>query len=333
MRKGYNPHKDALIEGSEYTHQVIVPVYIPSLEGYFAESLAVLRLCLESLFRTVHEKTFISVVDNGSCRDVADVLDAYFREGKIREVIHTENIGKVNAILKGLAGNPIELVTITDADVLFVPGWQSVTADVFNALPRAGIVGLIPQFKMYEMNCGNLLADRLFTDRLRFIPVADPEAMRRFYESIGWKPNYNPDYLRYALGLVENGVTVYVGNGHVVATYRKDIFTQMRSYLGYKLGGDSEQYLDAASLRKGYWNVTTADNLAFHMGNTLESWMEVPVADSAGVPGLNPVTRTETSRFCHWLKNRLLPRLLISGKGNRWFLRMKKLPPSMIARY
>lgn len=333
MRHGKNPHKDQSLEAPFYTHQVIIPLYIPHSEGYFRDSFAIFRKCLASLWATVHEKTMICVVNNGSCAEVAAFLDSCLAEKKIHELVHTGNIGKVNAILKGLAGHQIELVTITDADVLFVPGWQAATVGVFNALPKAGIVGLIPQFKMYETNTGNLLTDRLFSRRLKFIPVADPDAMAHFYDSIGWKPDYNHDYLRYALGLTENGVTVYAGNGHVVATYRRDIFTRMRSYLGYKLGGDSEQYLDAASLRKGYWNVTTADNLAFHMGNTLESWMEVPAVTDAHATDLNPIARPDQGRLPHWVKNRLLPRLVISGKGNRLFLRLKKLPRQMRLRY
>ena len=35
MRIGFNPNKDKLQSILEYTHQVIIPVYIPNEEGYF----------------------------------------------------------------------------------------------------------------------------------------------------------------------------------------------------------------------------------------------------------------------------------------------------------
>ena len=97
MRVGYNPYKDQILEET-YHHQVVIPVYIPNQEGYFKDSFAILKLCLESLWTTVHEKTFITIVNNGSEKIVADYLDLLLKENKIQELIHTENIGKLNAI-------------------------------------------------------------------------------------------------------------------------------------------------------------------------------------------------------------------------------------------
>ena len=34
MRIGYNPHKDKPQDKSEYTHQVIIPVYIPTTPAF-----------------------------------------------------------------------------------------------------------------------------------------------------------------------------------------------------------------------------------------------------------------------------------------------------------
>ena len=148
MRVGYNPYKDQILEGT-YHHQVVIPVYIPNQEGYFKDSFAILKLCLESLFNTIHNKTFITIINNGSDQIVSHYLDSLLEEKKIHELIHTENIGKLNAVLKGLAGHNIELVTISDADVMFLPNWQMETVKVFKAIAKAGVVGIVPQFKMY----------------------------------------------------------------------------------------------------------------------------------------------------------------------------------------
>ena len=89
MRIGFNPHKDKIQVASDYFHQVIIPVYIPNQEGYFKDSFAILKLCLESLFKTIHEKTFVTIVNNGSDISVANYLDLLLKENKIRE-LHQE---------------------------------------------------------------------------------------------------------------------------------------------------------------------------------------------------------------------------------------------------
>ena len=119
MRIGFNPYKDQVLFKSDYLHQIIIPVFIPNQEGYFKDSFAILKLCLDSLLATVHGKTFITVVNNGSDIIVVNYLDSLLKEKKIQELIHTQNIGKLNAILKGMAGNNIELITIADSDVMF----------------------------------------------------------------------------------------------------------------------------------------------------------------------------------------------------------------------
>jgi cellulose synthase/poly-beta-1,6-N-acetylglucosamine synthase-like glycosyltransferase len=162
MRIGSNPHKDKTLLPSEYIHQIVVPVYIPNFEGYFKDSLNILKICLQSIWSTTHSKTFITIVNNGSCEEVKSYLNKIFTENQVHEIIHTENIGKLNAILKGITGNNIELVTISDADVLFLNHWQTETATIFNTIPKVGVVGLVPQFKNYETNCGNLIFENFF---------------------------------------------------------------------------------------------------------------------------------------------------------------------------
>jgi len=336
MRVGFNPHKDKVHESSVFLHQVIIPVYIPNQEGYFKDSFAILKLCLESLFNTIHSKTFVTIVNNGSNKIIADYLDSLFAENKIQELIHTENIGKLNAILKGLVGNDIQLVTISDADVLFLPDWQHETVKVFREVPKAGVVGIVPQFKTYESNCGNVLFDNFFSYKLRFIPVKNREALVCFYDSIGWTWDYNKDYLKYILGLeVNSNLTVLLGSGHFVATYKKDMFEELVSYFGYKMGGNSESYLDRIPLKKGYWRLTTHDNYAYHMGNTIENWM-MNVSNKKKenvVLDYNFQNRKKTNIVSYFIKNRLFVKFISNKFLVKLFLKWKKLPKEMIEKY
>lgn len=335
MRVGLNPQKDKLLAASEYNHQVIIPVYIPDNAGYFRDSFKIFKLCLESLFATIHNKTFITIVNNGSGNFIKDYLDDLFKNRKIHEVIHTENIGKLNAILKGLAGNAIELATISDSDVLFLPNWQLETAKIFKEVPKAGVVGIVPQFKMYEANCGNVIYDNLLNKKLKFIPVKNPDALIRFYDSIGWDRNYNQDYLAYHLGLKINpNLKVLVGSGHFVATYKKNIFEEISTFIGYKLGGISEAYLDVAPLKNDYWRLTTYDNFAYHMGNTLEDWMEiVPIQTNNEYLFANFHKRKRINSLVYFIKNRLFVKFISIKWIVKLFLKWKELPKEMIEKY
>lgn len=336
MRLGVNPNRDQLQEVSVYLHQIIIPVYVPNQDGYFKDSFKILQLCLESLFSTIHDKTFVTIVNNGSGTFVKDYLDELLKVGSIQELIHTQNIGKLNAILKGLAGKDIELVTISDADVLFLPNWQKETVNVFAQVPKAGVVGIVPQFKTYEANCGNVLFDNLFNKKLKFMPVKNPKALIAFYDSIGWTWEYNQDYLKYNLGLeVNSNLTVLLGSGHFVATYKKDIFKEITTYFEYKLGGSSEVYLDRAPLKKGYWRLTTYDNYAYHMGNTFEDWMKVESnqVNNSDYPSSDFRKNKPLSKICYFIKNKLFVKFISIKWLVKSFLEWKKLPKEMIENY
>ncbi|GAA4236013.1 hypothetical protein GCM10022291_19370 [Postechiella marina] len=335
MRIGYNPHKDQVLEKTEFIHQVIMPVYIPNQEGYFKDSFSILKLSLESLFKTTHNKTFFSVINNGSCEVVVNYLENLHKSGAIQELIHTINIGKLNAIIKGLVGNNIELVTITDADVLFSSQWQIETTKVFRAFPKVGVVGVVPQFNMFKAHCGNIIFDNLFNKNLKFIPVKSPKALALFYKSIGWDTTYNKDFLKYGLGIQSKEANVLLGSGHFVATYKKHQFDEVKSYIGYKLGGNSESYLDSAALNFDYWRVTTQNNYAYHMGNTLEDWMleERHIDNIDDIVFLESQKRRKISRFSYMVKNKLFYKLILNKHVSKLFYFWKKLPREIIDNY
>jgi hypothetical protein len=338
MRIGNNPHKDEPIEKFDYSHQIIIPVVIPNFEGYFKDSFKILKLCLESVFNTTHNKTFITIVNNGSCEIIKEYLNGLFNQDKIQEVIHTTNIGKLNAILKGLAGNAIELVTISDSDVLFLEGWQLQTTTIFKEIPKVGVVGIVPQFNMHKINSYNIIFDNFFNSKLRFIKVKNEIALSRFYDSIGWDKNYNHDYLKYTLGLIwSKKIKVLVGSGHFVATYKKDIFSEIVTCIPFKMGGSSEGYLDETPLKKDYWRVTTCENYAYHMGNTAEEWMSNEIYNTknndAAILFSNFAKSPKISNFKFIVKNKILQKLFKHHTIYKMFLKLKKLPLKMVNKY
>lgn len=336
MRVGFNPNKDKIKEKSEYTHQIVIPVYIPNQEGYFKDSFKIFKLCITSLLDTVHHKTFVTIVDNGSALEIKAYINELYKQKQIHELIQTENIGKLNAIIKGLVGNDIELITIADADVLFLPNWQLETTKIFLNVPKAGVVGIVPQFKMYETNCGNVLFDNFFNKKMRFSKVKNPDALVRFYDSIGWDRAYNQDYLKYNLSLeLSKDLKVLIGSGHFVATYKKELFKEITSFIGFKLGGISEAYLDKVPLEKGCWRLTTQDNYAYHMGNTFEEWMNVSRNINAGIQNLKPTfhVNRKVNGLSYFVKNKLFVKFISSSLLNKLFLKFKGLPNTIANKY
>ena len=156
MRVGFNPEKDKVKKVDDFYHQVIIPVYIPNHEGYFKDSFTILKYSLESLIKTSHDKTYISVVNNGCCEIVVDYLQKLFKENKIQELTHSTNIGYVNAMLKGITGHKFALVTTADADVLFLNNWQKETYKVFEAFPKAGAICPTPTSKSLKFYTYNI---------------------------------------------------------------------------------------------------------------------------------------------------------------------------------
>jgi hypothetical protein len=275
MRIGFNPNKDKPVEPNDFFHQVIIPVYIPNHEGYFKDSFQILKYCLESLFKTCHSKTYVTIVNNGSCIEVINYLDELYRQGKIQELIHTSPIGKLNAILKGLAGHNFDLVTISDADVLFLNDWQKETYTVFENFKKAGVVSPVPSSKMLKQFTGNIYLDNFFSKRLKFTKTRDKLSLKMFAASIGNTGFYKDVHLNKNLTISNNAVSGVIGAGHFIATYRGNCFDGVKNRFSYySLGGDSEKILlDKPVEDKGYWRLSTAGNYAYHMGNVFEDWM------------------------------------------------------------
>jgi hypothetical protein len=275
MRKGINPAKLNDIEVENYCfHQVVVPVYLPKLEGYYKEGLDILELCLESIYLTVHNKTFITVVNNGSCKEVRDYLDNLMHNGKIQEIIHTTAIGKINAIAKGLAGHHFDLVTITDADVLFTNGWQKAVYDIYETFPKAGMVGTTPQSKRLRYLTENIYFDNLFNSKLKFREVQNPEALKRFAGSIGEPEMFKDVHLQKNLSIEKNNIIAILGAGHFCASFKKELLKEFKkAHVKDKLSSRSDnQFIDKPSIKKGHWRLSTYSNFTYHLGNNLEDW-------------------------------------------------------------
>lgn len=338
MRIGLNPNKNRNIEIGNYFHQVVIPVYIPNQEGYFKDSLKLLRYCLESLFKTSHTKTYFTLVNNGCCKEVENFITELHISNKIHEVIHTNNIGKLNAVLKGIAGQNFPLITITDADVLFVNNWQKATYDVFSSFPKAGVVCPSPSSRVVKQYTYNVILSNFWSKKLKFTDVVNKKAMESFAQSINNPEFYNQYHLEKYLTLSSKNTKAVIGAGHFVATYKSVIFSRsLQRFTEYSLGGESEEVLlDQPVVNEGYWRLSTEDNFAYHMGNVEESWMkeslEAIIEDETEFqqPKLPTVKAIKWVNYC---KENFFNRIIVKPLVWNWFIRYKGLSKEASKKY
>lgn len=331
MRIGFNPNKDKIQEPHDFFHQVIVPVYIPIQEGYFKDSFIILQYCLQSLFKTSHQKTHFTIINNGSCTEVADYLNSLYQENKIQELIHTTNIGKLNAILKGITGQNFDIVTITDADVLFLNGWQNASYAVFESFPLAGAVSPTPSSKVLKHHTNNVLASNFFSSSLKFTKTINKQALLDFAISIGNEQFYNEYHLDYNLTLESKSIRAVIGAGHFVASYRGVVFENLpQKHSVFNLGGDSEsKILDEPVMKYGYWRLSTEDNYAYHMGNVLENWMLEKLENIKGNDfevEFSPILKSKKqSLFSNWIRKFFFDKFIYRKPFWKWFVQYKGL--------
>ncbi len=330
MRIGNNPNNEEIIDADIAFHRVIIPVYIPSEEDYFKDAFQIFNYCLTSLIKTSSTPLKVSVISNGSCTTVNEKLLEFQKKGVIDElVIETEGIGKINSVLKALRTAEERLITITDADVLFDDGWEDAVTTVFKNFPKAGVVCPVPVFRKHFHLTSNIWLRYLFSKKLRFRPVINPEAMTQFARSIGWSRLDNKYKDVIATLRSKNGTSAVVGSAHFVATYKREVFSEIPAGNSkYKIRGNSEYlYTDVPVIKKGGFRLTTPNNYAFHMGNVLEDWMtekfeklkenkktnEKPVLKALKKPVLYPMLVEKLFKFS--LSFAFIKRTVLKMKG------------------
>jgi hypothetical protein len=329
MRIGSNPQKDKEIAHSDYFHQVVIPVYIPNQEGYFKDSFQIFKFCIESLFKTTHSKTYFTIVNNGSCKEIKDYLENLFEEKYIHELINTTNIGYINAMIKGVSGQNFPIITTADCDVLFLNGWQEHSYEVFEAFPKAGVVSPTPNSRMIKTLTNNILIENLFSKKMKFDEVIDPQSMIDFGHSVNNISLFKPIHLDKYLVINNKNTKAMVGASHFVATYRADVFSTIEKSSVFILGGNSDDVFDVPVIKKGFWRLSTSKNYAFHMGNVVEDWMKerfdliTTINNQFAIE--SPLQKIKINKIMNWLFLNFFSKILLKRPIWRLFLRYKGL--------
>ena len=270
MRKGQNPAK--FVKDVARPERVTVALlnYIPFLSGFYAETLDVLKVSLESMRKDAGLPFDLMVFDNGSCPEVREYLVKEKEEGRIQYLILSEkNMGKGGAWNVMLAGAPGEIIAYTDADVLFSPNWLSRSVELLETFPNVGMVTARPYRTLPELYSSTLewAKKNATLDEGQFIPW---ETFLEFNLSLGQTEEENVKVYAETSDwrLVYKGLTALAGASHWQFTAYKSTLGQFLPFDMDKPMGQVRQ-LDKRMNDAGLLRLMVSDPLAMNMSNTL----------------------------------------------------------------
>lgn len=252
-----------------------MPVYIPHEDGYYNDSFDIFKKSIRSLIHTIDEsKVNITIINNGSMDKVDNFIRILIKENKIDQYVQNlQNRGKADSVI-GIAKASYEpLITFTDGDVLFEPGWLENIETAFLNEPTTGMICPFPAPQLcYHYTVSSWLKYLPF--RIKLKKVVSISDLIFFAKSIGIDSFFNQRDLNAQFHIESKGKNYLLGAGHFVATYKREIFQKMNydaSLMGLKGGlKQIERTVD----RLGYCHLSLNTNMVYHMGNKMEDWIE-----------------------------------------------------------
>ena len=270
MRKGQNPAKFVKDVARPERITVALLNYIPFLSGFYAETLDVLKVCMESMRTDAGLPFDLMVFDNGSCAEVRDFLIKEKEEGRIQYLILAEkNMGKGGAWNMILAGAPGEIIAYTDSDVLFSPKWLSRSVEILETFPNVGMVTACPfrtPPEFYEstlqwarenakLEDGQFIPWETFLEFNLSLGQTEEENKKVYAETKDWRIQYK-------------GVTAH-GWRIALAIHRLQIHASTIPALRHGQADGTSPPVGQAHERRGLAAADGLDPLAMNMSNTL----------------------------------------------------------------
>jgi len=272
MRVGQNPAKKLKTLPQPQRVTVAVLNYIPYQEGYFSDSFAVLKLCLDSILENTEHPYDLLVFDNGSCSEVKQYLLEMQAASKIQYLIFSEkNVGKGGAWEFIFNAAPGEIIAYSDNDAYFRKGWLSESLKILEIYPDVGMVTARPLRTIPELSAGTIAwAEKNPDVKLEvgdFISYAD---YYEFSSTLG----FSDEKLKYEYEsktdtrLTYRNIEAFVGANHFQFTGWKRILQQCLPFDMEKPLGQVRQ-LDERLNAGGYLRLMINKPLIQNMSNRI----------------------------------------------------------------
>jgi glycosyltransferase involved in cell wall biosynthesis len=275
MRVGQNPAKSIEQVAKPADITVAIVTYIPYLGGYYAESLEVLKVCLESLWEHTDLPYDLLVFDNASCPEVRAFLSDAQQQGKIQFLVSSDrNMGKGGAWNLIFGGAPGRIIAYADSDIYFYPGWLSAQVQALESIPEVGMVTGMPLWSPLEFSTSTIKwAESNPEARLERGKLLPWEDYWRHLRSLGYDEESSRGYYashEYTC-LHYRGGTYYVGAGHFQFVARREVLQSALPIPSERPMGQVRS-LDIALDKNGYLRLSTTQWWVQHLGNTLQGF-------------------------------------------------------------
>jgi len=312
-------------------HRIIIPVYVPSIEGFYSDGFQILQFCLLSLTATLQPgRANITVIDNGCAAEVRDWLLKLLAEGRIDQlVVNRVNRGKPDAIFAAARAAYEPFVTFSDADVLFEHGWLDAVEQIFRHFPEAAMVCPFPSHHVRHLHC---VATWLrYLGKLRYGPVVSEADMRQFAISTGKPERYSPSELTGQWYIERAGVKAVIGASHFTVTCRNGLIRYIPSepsLIGLGVDGLGERALDRAADKLGLVKLSTPRAHVRHLGHRLEPWMQqvfqriLAGRDTASAVQEPELTAGPSPGWPAYIPNFVMP---LAGRFLKWYDRRRTM--------
>jgi glycosyltransferase involved in cell wall biosynthesis len=278
-RIGQNPAKLGMKAYQPQKLGVATITYIPSKEGYFKDSLDILRLTLNSLHRNTVEPFDLLLFDNGSCAEVQTELVKLHHQGSIRWLVLAEqNLGKTGAQNWIFSAMPNEWICYTDSDVLFRKGWLKASRAIIAHFPNAGMVGAQPCF--FDVLKGKGRAHLSLKSKTGFQVSSykpDKSVVDEYCSGVNASPELVAKYSVAKLEMVhvkKDAFQASLGASHMQFLIPSELARRIIP-LPYHSGLSQEEdrQLDLRIDQNGGLHLSTVEPYVVHMGNVLDEWV------------------------------------------------------------
>jgi glycosyltransferase involved in cell wall biosynthesis len=273
MRVGQNPAKSIEQVAQPKNITVATATYIPHLKGYYAESLKVLKSCLDSLWMNTRVPYDLFVFDNASCTEVREYLLEAKEKGLIQYLLLSDkNVGKGGAWNFIFQGSQGEVIAYSDSDVFFRPGWLEHSMEILDTFPNVGMVTARPLRSPEEyfsktlewaqiqpdvtLENGKFIPWDVFREHILSLGISETQAREWFDSKSEWRLTYK-------------GISAFISAAHFQFVTYKSIIQQ---FLPLEMDRPMGQVrsLDELINQAGYLRLATCEPYVKHLGNRID---------------------------------------------------------------